>query len=176
MNDTSKTNLWEELKLLQATVNKFDDFSYRVKNWFITIVIAITGYAISKPDKKLLCLNFAIVLIFYFYEVTYRIAQGDFLKRLREVQALLRGEVDLDDKNKSPNMDKYLFDTKDISDNNLFFKIQKWFKLDEDRGKRNVRELQMIRNRSWKYLFQLRISLLYLSVLLGNSILLLILK
>lgn len=97
MTDINTANLWEELKLLQATVNKFDDFSYRIKNWFITIVIAITGYAISKPDRKLLYLNFVIALIFYFYEITYRIVQGDFLTRLREVQCLLRGELDLND-------------------------------------------------------------------------------
>jgi hypothetical protein len=176
MNDICKSNLWEELKLLQATVNKFDDFSYRVKNWFITIVIAITGYAIYKPVTNLLFLNFAIFLIFYPYEVSYRIAQGAFLKRLREVQGLLRGDVPLNDDNKSPNMDKYLFDTKSILDDKYFLKFQKWLKLDEDRAKRNLRELQLICDRSWRYLFQLRISLLYLLVLLGNVILLLILK
>jgi len=176
MTDQNKDNLWEELKLLQATVNKFDDFSYRIKNWFITVVIAITGYAISKPDRKLLYLNFVIVLIFYFYEITYRITQGDFLKRLREVQCLLREEIDLCDENISPNMDKYLFDIKHISDRNLFLRVQRRLKLEEARAKRNVRELNMICSRSWKYLFQFRISLLYWLMLFANIILLLILK
>lgn len=176
MTDQNKDNLWEELKLLQTTVNKFDDFSFRIKNWFITIVIAITGYAISSPDRKLLYMNFGVALIFYLYEITYRIAQGDFLSRLRDVQKSIRGETDFNDENKSPNMDIYLFDIKDISDKNIFYKIQRFFKLKEDRAKRNVRELKMICSRSWKYIFQLRISLLYLLVVLGNILLLVILK
>ncbi len=176
MTDQNNNNLWEELKLLQTTVNKFDDFSFRIKNWFITIVIAITGYAIGKPDRKLLYLNFGVALIFYLYEITYRIAQGDFLSRLRDVQQSIRGDTEFTNENKSPNMDIYLFDTKDISDKNIFLKIQKFFKLKDDRAKRNVRELTLICSRSWKYIFQLRISLLYFLVVLGNIFLLLILE
>jgi hypothetical protein len=176
MTDPNKTTLWEELKLLQATVDKFDDFSFRIKNWFITIVIAITGYALSNSHKNLLYLNFAVALIFYLYEITYRISQGDFLKRLRDVQCLLRGEMVLNDENKSPNMDKYLFDIENISDKSLCLRVQRLFKLEEGRAKRNVRELHLICGRSWKYLFQFRISLLYWLILMANSILLLILR
>jgi hypothetical protein len=172
MTDQNKNNLWEELKLLQATVNKFDDFSFRIKNWFIIVVIAITGYAINKTDKKVLFINFGVALIFYLYEITYRIAQGDFLKRLRDVQRFLRMEADLLGKYKSPNMDIYLFDTNNISGKNIFFRAQKCFNLEDDRAKRNVRELNLISSHAWKYLFQLRISLLYLLVLLGNTLLL----
>jgi hypothetical protein len=160
------------LKTSPSTVNKFDDFSFRVKSWFITLVVAITGYAISKNEPEILYLNYFIVVIFYLYEVTYRISQGDFLRRLREVQSILRGELSYDDKNKSPNLDKYLFDTEEIPSDALFLKFQKRFKIEEDRAKRNVRELRMIRSRSWKYLFQFRISLLYLLILISNSLLL----
>jgi hypothetical protein len=174
MTDQNRTNLWEELKVLQATINKFDDFSFRIKNWFITISIAITGYAISKPDRRLLYVNFGIALIFYFYEITYRIAQGDFLRRLRDVQQTIRTDVNREIT--SPYMDIYLFDTKDITDKNILVRIQKKFKLEEDRAKRNVRELKLILSRSYKYLFQLRISLLYILGAFGNIALLLILR
>jgi hypothetical protein len=135
MTDQNKDNLWEELKLIQSTINKFDDFSFRIKNWFITIAIAVVGYAISKPDRKLLYMNFGVALIFYFYELTYRIAQGDFLNRLRDVQKAIRDQGEII----APNMDFYLFETHDITDKNICVRIQKFFKLKKDRAKRNVR-------------------------------------
>ena len=170
MNDQIKTNLWDELKLLQSIVDKFDDFSFRVKNWFLTIFIAITGFSITQGNTGLLWLNFAIILIFYLYEVSYRISHRDFLRRLRDVQRLLRMEQDVTEEDKGPNLDKYLFETGTVSEDSIFLNLQKRFGLDEEKAKRNIRDWLMIGRQSVKSLFQLRVSLLYFAAIVINLV------
>lgn len=173
MSDSQERNeLWDELKILQSTIDKFDDFSFRVKNWFLTIFIAVTGYGIAQSKPRLLVFNFVIILIFYIYEVSYRVIHGDFLKRFREVQSILRQDSEVDITNKAPNVDKYLFETENISKESRMLSLQKKLRIEEDRAKRNIREYRLIMNRSLKYLFQLRISLIYIAAFLANLIVL----
>ncbi len=163
--------LWDELKILQAIIDKFDGFSFQIKNWFLTIFAAITGYAVVKTDTTLLWLNFGIIIIFYIYEITYRISHGDFLRRSREIQQWLRENKDVTNDIKAPNLDKYLLpDLKKLSDTNWLYRLQRKFGIDEIRSKGNVREWQTILKGSFGFLFQSRVSLPYTAALIINII------
>lgn len=174
MDDQIRKEFWEELKLLQSIINKFDDLSFRVKNWFITVYVAITGYAIVYEKPYLLIFNFAIIFMFYSYEITHRISQEDFLRRIREVQNILRQDIDVNEQDKPPFMDKYVLKTDEISHDDWLLKIQKFLKIKEDRARKNKRDFYLIFKNSVRYLFQFRISLLYLSVIVVNIIVLIL--
>jgi hypothetical protein len=107
MDVKDRESFWDELRLIQPTIDKFDDISFRIKNWFLTIFAGVAGYSIVGEERDLLWLNFLVIIIFYIYEVTYREAQGAFLKRSRKIQEYLRQDK-VEDDEKSPNLDKYL--------------------------------------------------------------------
>ena len=143
MNKETKDNLWEELKLLQSKIDKIDDFTFRIKNWFITIFIALTGYSIGYKKTKLLILNIFLILIFYVYEVTYRMVNKAFLERSRAIEKILREGKEISEEDKPPHLDKYL--------------PEKY-------------PLKYIFEESKKRLAQYRISLIYIAALIINSI------
>jgi hypothetical protein len=168
--DTEKA-LWDELRILQAIIDKFDGFSFQIKNWFLTIFAAITGYAVVKTDTTLLWLNFGIIVIFYVYEITYRISHRDFLRRSREIQQCLRENKDVTNDVKAPNLDKYLFpDLNKVSDTKWLYRLQRKFGIAEIRSKRNVREWQTISKEIVRFLFQFRVSLPYIATVIINII------
>ena len=169
MQPDIENNLWEELKLLQVVIDKFDDISFRIKNWFFTILSAITGYAIINESIPLLVFNFGVIILFYFYEATYRISQRDFLARNREIQSLLRKGKDPSPEEKGPYLDKYLFDGLDDIKEGKLYKIQKFCNVPSGKAKRNHKELNDLFITSGRLLFQVRVSLPYLIVIFLNS-------
>ena len=168
--DQTRDDLWNELEILQSIIDKFDDFSFRIKNWFIAVFVAVTGYAILHSKPALLVFNFGVIFIFYIYEISYRITHGEFLKRFREVQSILRQDVDI--KDKTPNVDKYLLEMEDIPERFKMLSLQKRYGIEENEAKRNIRECLLIYKGLLKYLFQLRISFIYIAAFLSNLIVL----
>lgn len=189
MDDKIEKALWDELKLIQPIINKFDDITFKIKNWFITLFIAVGSISIylkypqsssipsvgqSSTRPSLLILNIFLIIIFYFYEVTYRSAHGAFLERCKEVQALLRNEREYKDTDKAPNIDRYLF-PKDVIFTSKFLKrlLSIYIKLgiEEGRAKKNIYGTKSIVEEAFTMMTQLRISFIYASAFLINIIL-----
>jgi hypothetical protein len=108
--------LWEELKILQTIIDKFDGFSFQIKNWFLAIFAAITGYAVVNNDTILLWINFLIIITCYIYEIIYRIKHMNFLERSREIQKWLRENNDVKNDIETPYLEKY-------SDEDIFLNL-----------------------------------------------------
>jgi hypothetical protein len=176
MDRATKDDLWKELKLLQPIIDKFDDFTFRIKNWFITIFVAVSGVSIIKSEPVLLVLNIFLVVVFYFYEVAYRAAHGAFLERCRKIQKFLRKESAINEEDKTPYLDRYLFpsgeNTKDSQLLSFFLKVG----IEQTRAEKNVHEIKSIFEEAWKMLFQFRISLIYLFAFIANMLLAMIMK
>jgi len=168
MDDKQKPDLWEEMKLLQGIIHKFDEFSFRIKNWFLTIFVAIVGYSIVQNKPSLLVLNFLVIFIFYAYELTYRTSHNDFLRRFREVQNLLNGTLQIDDGNRGPAIDKYLFDVEGINLLGPYARIMLKAGVKDERAKRNIRESRFIFHNLRLAFFQFRVSLVYVFALVAN--------
>jgi hypothetical protein len=162
MKPETEKAFWEELKLLQSIVNKFDDFSFRIKNWFFTIFAALTGYAVVKEEPSLVALTLGVVAIFYVFEATYRVSHADFIARLREVQTFLREGRDPEPESAPPNLDKNLLIETETTSDNWLMRLQGSWGVPELRAKRNVREWRKIFVESRRLLFQFRFSLPYL--------------
>jgi hypothetical protein len=147
-----REKLWEELKLLQSIIDKHDEISFRIKNWFITLFLAVTGYALYNPEyfDVLLKLNYGLILIFYFYEVAYRTSQGAFLLRSREVQRVLRGESKPDDFACPPHLDRHLTGA------------------NENGFKTTLKVDYVMLKEFFRRLFQLRISFIYWGAVIIN--------
>ncbi len=173
MKPETEKNIWEELKLLQGIVNKFDDFSFRIKNWFFTVFAAITGYAVVQQKPSLVLLSFGVITIFYFFELTYRITHADFLSRLREIQELLRlGEEPARD-SMPPFTDKFVLESGDEIDS-VWYTLQKKVGVADVRARRNLREWRRIFGEAVRVLFQFRVSLPYIAAVLVGLLALLL--
>jgi len=175
MDEDIKKALWEELKILQTIIAKFDGFSFQIKNWFLLIFAAITGYAVVNNDTILLWVNFGIIITFYIYEITYRIKHVDFLERSREIQKWLREKNDVKNDIETPYLEKYLdkdifLNLTNMYDKNWIYRIQKNIHMEEIRSKRNVLELNMLLNEAKWSLFQSRISFPYIAAVVINVI------
>jgi hypothetical protein len=180
MDKDTENALWEELKILQQIIDKFDTFSFQIKIWFLLIFVAVTGYAFVNNDIVLPWLNFAIIILFYIYEIAYRIKHVDFIERSREIQEWLR-EKDVKDDIKTPYLDKFLdqnifLNLTKIFDKNLLYIIQKNSHMEDIRAKRNVLEWKMLLNEARYSLFQSRISFPYLAAVIINLIALILLN
>lgn len=173
MQAENEKNLWVELKLLQTVVDKFDDISFRIKNWFFSILAAITGYAVVDQSLSLLIFNFGVIVLFYFYEATYRISQREFLERLREVQKLLRNGIDPSDDERDPYLDKYLFQGLDDIPEGRAYAIQRFFKVPEEKAKRNHKDWNLVFIECGRLIFQVRVSLPYIIVIALNCLIIL---
>ncbi len=170
--DQIRDDLWSELKILQSIIDKFDNFSFRVKNWFIPVFVAVTGYAIVHSKPALLVFNFAVIFIFYIYEISYRIIQGNFLKRFREVQSILRQDSGVEIMEKTPNVDKYLLEIEHRLERSKMLSLQERCGIEKDEAKRNIHECRLIYRGLLEYLFRLRISFVYIAAFLVNLIVL----
>ena len=180
MDKDIENALWEELKILQQIIDKFDTFSIQIKTWFLIIFSAFICFAVLNNDTILLWLNFTIIILFYIYEIAYRIKHVDFLERSREIQEWLR-EKDVKDEIKTPYLDKFLdqnifLNLTKIFDKNLLYIIQKNSHMEEIRAKRNVLEWKMLLNEARYSLFQSRISFPYLAAVIINLIALILLN
>jgi hypothetical protein len=175
MNEKQRKALWEELRLIQDTINKFDDITFKIKSWFITIFVAVTGYSMSQSKPALLMLNFLFIVMFYMYEVTYRLPLGAFLRRSREIQRALRGEEEDKKSISSPNLDRHLLDTSTLDADSKWLRFFLNLGIERKRAERNVLEWKEIAKRAYTLLFQLRASLIYLCAVLINVIALLML-
>jgi hypothetical protein len=180
MDKDTENALWEELKILQQIIDKFDTFSFQITICFLTIFVAVTSYAFVNNDTILPWINFAIIVLFYIYEIAYRIKHVDFLERSREIQEWLR-EKDVKDDIKTPYLDKFLdqnifLNLTKIFDKNLLYIIQKNIHMEEIRSKRNVLEWKMLLNEAKCSLFQSRVSFPYIAAVLINVIVLIILN
>jgi hypothetical protein len=176
MDKDIKKALWDELKILQTIIDKFDRFSFQIKNWFFTIFVAITGYAVVNDAMFLIWLSFGIIVIFYSYEITYRVSQGDFLKRSREIQEWLRENKKITKDNKPPNLDKYLFlNLKKVSNANRLYRLQIKIGIERKRAQKNVHDCLRFFKESFRFLFQFRVSMPYIAAVVINIIALILL-
>jgi len=108
MDDKTEKYLWEELKLLQPIIDKFDNLSFQIKKWFLGILVAVAGVAIVREKPALIIFNFFLVLVFYYAEAAYRTAHDSFLTRGRQIQRVLRGEETLEKSEMPPHLDRFL--------------------------------------------------------------------
>jgi len=181
MYRATKDDLWKELELLQPIIDKFDDFTFRIKNWFITIFVAISGfslylYAESKPAPELLGLNVFLVLIFYIYEVGYRTAHSAFLRRCREIEKFLREKLEISENDKGPYLGRYLFHPNKNTKGSRLLSFFLNIGIEKTLAERNEHQIKSILKESGTMLFQLRISLIYLFAFIVNMILALTMK
>lgn len=165
MDSQLEKYLWKELEILQSIIDKFDDFTFRIKNWFITIFIGISGYSILQAKPVLLWLNIFLVIIFYFYEVSYRTAHAAFLKRSREIQTLLRTKAEIKEMDTPPYFDRYLFESVKIDENSRFLSFMLKIGFEEKRARKTVVQTITILKESLKMIFQFRISIIYIFAL-----------
>lgn len=137
LSEQARKEYWQELNLLQGVINKFDDITFKIKSWFITIFVAVIGYSIAQSKPGLLILNIFFIGMFYFYEVTYRISHGAFLKRFRDVEAALRENREMTSDEQPPNLDWHLFQTQEVKPDSRLFNF---FSASRDKGNTRRKE------------------------------------
>lgn len=62
MEKTFETTLLDELKLLQGIVDKIDNFTFQIKNWFLAIFSALIAYGVVNKEPYLVLVSIPIVI------------------------------------------------------------------------------------------------------------------
>jgi hypothetical protein len=173
MGEKLRNELWEELKILQTILDKFDGFTFQIKNWFLAIFSAVTGYAVVNNNITLFLLNLGIIIVFYSYEITYRVRHASFLERSCEIQKLLRENENMTNGSKAPHLDKYFWtNLEKISSKTLPYRLQRKMHIEEKRVNKNILEYQLFVRELKSCMFQLRVSLPYWAALVIDIVVL----
>lgn len=175
MDSAKRAELWDELRLLQPTIDKFDDFTFKIKSWFITIIVAIAGVVIAK-DPELLWMNFLVALVFYSFEVTYRSAHAAFLERGREIQRILRGKPEPGDSEVGPHLDRHLYSNAQDLRQSKTYRFFRSFGLSSKLAQDDTEATRAILRELKQMIFQVRVSLVYLASVVATVIIAFFLK
>ncbi|HLO16961.1 MAG TPA: hypothetical protein VK206_19150 [Anaerolineales bacterium] len=82
--------LKDEYIMLQTLYEDMDSKGLTIKNWAITVALAIIGTSILRDNKNLLWLAFAASFVFWYLEAYWRGLSHFFAVRIQNIEAALR--------------------------------------------------------------------------------------
>lgn len=82
--------LLEEYKLLQATVEKFDEKSLTIKTWSVTLSMAGIGVGFLESEPSIVLLSAASAFLFWIIEVLWKSFQQAFYSRLKQIEEFMK--------------------------------------------------------------------------------------
>jgi hypothetical protein len=117
--------------------------------------------------------NFLLVVVFYLFEICYRVAHAAFLMRSRKIQEQLRGVDNPEKWIAGPHLDGYLYENakREVPQDSQLLNFLRSCGVPEDRAVDDVNSIRSIRNESYLMLFQPRVSLIYLLAGVTNVLL-----
>lgn len=83
--DLAKT----ELELTQGQMDKYDDFSAKIKTWAITSWAALLGWSFQSDRKEVLLLAFFIIVFFWVFDAINKNFRQNYKARRDEVAKAL---------------------------------------------------------------------------------------
>lgn len=90
----------EELKVLQAVISKHDDLRSQLLGWCVALITGLSVAHLSKPlqvdSVGFLSLSLAIVLLFLWVGITYKVAQDRAIERVRQIEVQIRTQSPYD--------------------------------------------------------------------------------
>lgn len=82
--------LKDEYVMLQNLYEDFDNKGLTIKNWAITVALAITGASILDHNKNLLWLAFGASFVFWYLEAYWRGLSHFLAVRIQNLEAMLK--------------------------------------------------------------------------------------
>lgn len=82
--------LKDEYVMLQTLYEDMDSKGLTIKNWAITVALAVIGASILNEEKNLLWLAFAASFVFWYLEGYWRGLSHFFAVRIQNIEAALR--------------------------------------------------------------------------------------
>jgi hypothetical protein len=82
--------LKDEYIMLQTLYEDMDSKGLTIKNWAITVALAIIGTSVLKGEKNLLWLAFAASLVFWYLEAYWRGLSHFFAVRIQNIEAAIQ--------------------------------------------------------------------------------------
>jgi hypothetical protein len=93
MTDDKKIELLkDEYVMLQKLYEDIDNKGLTIKNWAITVTVAVIGAAAIQGEKNLLWLAAAASLVFWYLEAHWRGLSHFFSTRILQIEGLLQQE------------------------------------------------------------------------------------
>jgi hypothetical protein len=83
--DLAKT----ELELTQRQMDKYDDFSAKIKTWTITLWAALLGWSFQSQRKEVLILAFFITIFFWIFDAINKNFRENYKARRDEIAKAL---------------------------------------------------------------------------------------
>ncbi len=97
MKEIDKDSLEKEYFHLQTVVEEFDSKSLTIKAWSVTLASAIAGSSAFTKENIILLFAALVSLMFWFIDGYWKTFQYANYKRIKEIEAFMRGEKnDLD--------------------------------------------------------------------------------
>lgn len=78
-----------EVAILERKIEFFDDLSFKIKGWAITVWSALISVALTRNDWRIAAIASLVPLLFMIVDASYKRYQVAFADRTREIMRLL---------------------------------------------------------------------------------------
>ena len=91
LRDTDFRLAWieREVAILERKIEFFDDLSFKIKGWAITVWSALISFALTRNDWRIAAIGSLVPLLFLVVDASYKRYQVAFVNRTREIMRLL---------------------------------------------------------------------------------------
>ena len=124
MNKTEKTKIFDyqfelmlkEIDYLRKRLDSYDDISFKIKGWSITLWSALTVYGIKGKEALIILSAIPVMLTFYILEAIFKKYQRRYISRLQTIELFIDSEKPFENsglKEVSNNGEFGLFPTND---------------------------------------------------------------
>jgi hypothetical protein len=145
-----------EIEIIQSKISSFDDLSFKIKGWAVTLWSAIIIWSYKNGGSDLLLIAVIVILSFWFLDAYYKTIQIQFRTRMSSIEDFINSKNLYEDNNLVSTFQRKTFETIMIFD--PIGRLGKKFNVDY---KKNYYSKTNI----WKAFFIWDVTLLYLILL-----------
>jgi len=102
--------LLKEIEIIQLKISTFDDLSFKIKGWAITLWSAIIIWGYKNSNYDFLIVAIIVVFSFWLVDAYFKTYQKRFRLRIRTIEDFINSNDTYKDNNLKSSFDKRSFD------------------------------------------------------------------
>lgn len=101
------TNKIQHLQMIQNIITRMAGNSFALKGWAVTLIVGIYALLGQQANKKMLCIAYIPILVFWLLDSFYLLQERQFRKLYDVVRQLEESEISFDMRRESPTLVDY---------------------------------------------------------------------
>ena len=90
--DYQQQLLLKETETIQANIRAYDDLSFKIKGWAVTLWSVIVVWGVKEQKPEVVVISFFIILAFWLLDMDFKRYQGRLMVRMDAIEDFVNGE------------------------------------------------------------------------------------